>query len=262
MVKATFQLYAEAARDAGRAVLRSPLAAVGLVLANLGLMGLMLLIGATVGNNLITGFILGFAQAAAIGWYLSLVAIAVEGKRRVRFSDLAATFGQGMWDVISVLFVFWIASMLLGPLGPMVTLAATAAATVAFNPAPEMLYQERSRSLELLGDAARFMQNNWPEWLGAHVLIGLLAAGLLYLAQGHVGASEVISILQLFGPFFAFVTVGAMFLGQLTDPMGLAAGVGLLALVQFTMCFRGALYARLRRSSRRSRAWQSRMDRP
>ena len=77
--------------------------------------------------------------------YLYLVSIGVVGRRRVALDDLQrpGSLGTFLWDVIGVLFIFWIASLLIGYTVPVALLPVTLIATLVFNPAPEMIYQGR-----------------------------------------------------------------------------------------------------------------------
>ena len=254
MIQSTLEMYAECARDAAQAMPRTALALVGLLLVTpiLGVVAMQL-----GGLGLIGGIVLSLLQAGAAGWYLSLVEIGVHGRRQIRPTDLKDQVGTYLWEVISILFVFWIASLVVGLLGlGMIGTVLVLLALIAFNPAPEMIYQERTQSIALLQDAVRFMQHNWPEWLVPHVLI----AGLLFAVTATIGpAGGMLHAFQALGPFFGF-TNPALFLGALQtgDFVGLIGGMLVLAVVHFALLFRGHLYRRLRSSSRRSRAWASR----
>ena len=172
-VRATWSLYRDSLLEASKGLGRSMWAVVALILAYAAVT-VVALVSAPLG--IVGGFIIGLFQAAVIGWYLSLVEIGVAGRRRVRMSDLRDNAGTYFIEVISVLFIFWIGSMLLGALGEQVMLLAVLLVTVLFNPIPEMIYQERSQSLQLLGESLSFMQQNWLEWLGGMVPFVWLAA--------------------------------------------------------------------------------------
>jgi hypothetical protein len=256
VIQLTLALWMECAREAARAVARSPLAMVALMsiapvlaLVNLKLAPHLGLLG---------GFMVGLLQAIAAGWYLALVEIAATGRRRVGLIDLYEQLGSYVSEVISVMFVFFVLSLLFSgfaatPLG----LAVVLGLAIAFNPTPEMITQERSQSLELLGDAFRFMRQNGPEWLvpqiGATVVTALID---LALSGRGVGLDQVVNVLMTFGPFFGFIRAGA-FASPISggSPSGVIVGIVSLAFVHWFMVFRAILYARLRGSSRRGRAW-------
>lgn len=252
----TLRLYGEAAGDAASSMARSAWAIVALLVIGPALAALAIPLAPL---GIVGGFILGILQAVAIGWYLALLDIAVQQRRRIKPSDLQGQLGSYWSEVISVLFVFFLGKLVLAATVPQSLPLLIPIAALVFNPAPEMIYQERSQSVGLLGDAARFMQHNWPEWLGPH----LIAAGVLSGWAWFVGSSAWsvqggLQLVQMFGPFFGFTDAFALLLKRL-DGVGIVAGLLLLAFVHYFALFRGHLYRRLRSSSRRSRAWASRV---
>ncbi len=173
------------------------------------------------------GFLRFFVYAGCVGSYLALLERPVLQKRGLKFSDITTSTGHYLGDVISVLFLFWIIDLGVSMLGlrvlrPIVDLAVF----LLFNPWPELIYQGRSRSVALLGDALSFMKENWPEWVAVHLIIG--------------GAMAI--PLMLTGWTFALAPVH----------------LGLMALfLHVGMLFRGFLFADLSRGSRRTREWRS-----
>jgi hypothetical protein len=258
MVRATIDLYVACAREAASAFPRTALACVALVLVGPALSILAIPLS---GLGIVGGFVLGFLQALAVGWYLSLVDIGVNGRRAMRLSDLWEQIGAYLWDVIGVMFVFFVASLLLAPmLSDPVMLALSTVACVAFNPVPEMIYQDRSDSgLVTLGDAARYMQENWIEWIPPHLLALLVLTAFLPISGGGLpGIDDITVFVQTFGPFFGFVNAFGLVFGD-TSVVGLVFGLVMLGFVHAFMLFRGRLYAHLRGSSRRSRAWKRKL---
>ncbi len=262
LITSTLALYRDAATDAARSLGQSVLSVVALAVAHLVLEATSQFVVVASGGDatlrFILGFLQGFVHAAVVGWYLGLVEISVVGRKPVRLNDLTDRVGAWVWEVISVLFIFWIGSEVLATLGGGLLVIAALIATVAFNPAPEQVYQDRTSSLDLLGEGARFMQRAWPEWLGAHVLILLALILLSLIAPGGLPA---LGLITLFGPLFAFIDAPAALLGSTYTPATVAAGLVILVVVHTTMLFRGHLYKRLRTSSRRARAWQQRLGR-
>jgi hypothetical protein len=256
MIQSTIELYADCARDTAQGMARSVWGLAGLVTA-VGVLYVAQELLAGMGAG--AGFLLGLVQAFCVGWYLSLIEITVAGRRSVRPSDLQESLGQYVWDVISVLFVFFVAQLVLSFVAPgSVIVALSLLATIAFNPAPEMIYQDRANGTALLGDAARFMQGNWPEWLVAHVGAALVLAAWGMLLTGGFSLATALPLVEMFGPFFGFVSSKAFAIAVSGGPVGIVAGLLLLVCVHAFMIFRGHLYRRLRGSSRRGRAWQSR----
>lgn len=256
ILKATFDLYRESARDAARDLPRSAWAMAFLLLAQVGFLALG---GALAPGGMAGRFVLGFIHCGLIGWYLALLDITVVSRRRLRFDDLRGTFGAYFWETMSILFLFYIPQLILSKTAPDLLLVLVPIAAIVFNTAPEALYQDRTQSTQLLGDAMRFMQPNWPEWLGAHLLAAAALIGWGYALTGVIDNSWLLDVAQLFGPFFGFLFAGlhALRLGGV-GLAGVLSAFGLFAFVHFFMLFRGHLYRRLRTSNRRGRAWRAR----
>ncbi len=249
-IVATLAAYRDAAIKTARTITRSWMAALALGVAS-GTLGVIAVVTASLG--IVGGFILGLAQAACAGAYLYLLEAPVKHQRRVGMDDIRSSPGRYVWDVISVLFIFWIGSMLLTPFsGTFVMIGVFLVVYVVFNPAQELIYLGYSRSLALLGDAGRFMFDNWIEWLLPHLLIG----ALLFVVAPDLGIFH----LQMFGPFFGFTSVNNSFFTSLMagsfSPFSLGRALLLLGMVHLTMLFRGFLYLELSQGSRRARAWR------
>lgn len=262
MIRELVNLWGECAREAGGALLRSPLAMLALV----GIAPVLALVNLNLAPHLgfFGGLLMGFLQALAAGWYLALVEIAVNGHRRVAFEDLYEQLGSYMSEVISVMFVFFVLSLLIQvvaatPFG-LVLIFVIPGLAIAFNPAPEMVTQERAQGTELLGAAFRFVKANAVEWLVPQIGATAITA-LIDLALGGrgFGLDQLLGVLMTFGPFFGFITAGS-FAGRLPgqSPMAIVAGLASLVFVHAFMLFRAILYKRLRGSSRRGRAWAGR----
>jgi len=257
IVKATLRLYRDTLADTWRSLGRSVWAIGFLLAANVGFYVLAVLLS---GTGMAGGFVLGFVQAGLIGWYLALLDVAVVSRRKLRFDDLRDGFGAYFWETISVLFLFFVPELILGLSMPQLVPVLVPIAALLFNPAPEALYQDRTQSVQLLGDALRFMQHNWPEWLAPHLVAVGVLLGWGWALTGVVRPTWWIDVVQTFGPFFEFIQPGrlALRLGGL-GAAGILSFLGLLLFVHAFMLFRGHLYRRLRSSSRRGRTWQARL---
>jgi hypothetical protein len=255
-LKAALKLYQDALTDTSRGLSRSRLGMGFLFVTFIAMIVAMPILGSF---GIAGGFALGLMEAWLAGWYLALVEIDVSEQRTTTLADIRENSGVYLWEVISILFIFFIARLLLMGV-PTVLFIVVPLATILFNPAPEMIYQDRVQSVDLLGRSIQFMQENWPEWLGGHILPFSLLSAWAYLMHGGWSMSWVLSALTMFGPWFEFINAGtlAFQLGG-TGISGLLSFGLSFVFVHAIMLFRGNLYKRLRHSSRRSRAWQARM---
>ncbi len=247
LVRATFAIYQDAGLAAGRAFARSAWA-FGLLLAFFPLLWFLGVLLSPLG--MLGGILVALVNAACAGTYLATLQDALTVRRSIDFALVRGNFSKHTNLVLSVLFPVWILQLLVGILDlPMVPLLVSVAVTIFFNPAPEMIGRSRSRGLELLGDAAKFMGANWPEWIVPQaVAVGLAVVIFPGSALGIVG---------LFGPQCGFVNAGALVLSGGTGLVGWLVGLAMVAFVHLFMLFRGALYERLASSGRRAREWQA-----
>lgn len=247
-VTATLRLYRAVAEAAAKTFGRS---IVGLSVLLIAAPTLSLASALVLGKlGIVGGFLLAIGQCAATSAYLGLVGRALDGRRLLGPRDAFEALTVHLWDVMSVLFLFWIASLLLR--GNTVLSVVLLVAAVAFNPTPEIVTRG-GRSTDALMDAAKFMLENWPEWLIAHLpTVGLLA-GWAWLA-GLPIVPSLLTLLPGFGPSFDFIEVG----GLLTGWSGAPWIAVLVLIVHATMTMRAHLFRALASSSRRGRAWQSR----
>jgi hypothetical protein len=130
-------------------------------------------------------------------------------------------------------------------------------AWVVFNVAPELLVFERGQGSELLSEAARFLQVNWPEWIPPYLLGSALTAWALSPLQVPDQSTLQVAA-SAFGPSFSFTLLGLHLLLGAPTWLVLPQTALLLAITHTFMLFRAQLYRRLADSSRRSRAWDRR----
>jgi len=245
------KLYAECTAKVFRALGRSLPAVLALALYSVILIAMASLMRPL---GFAGGFVVGLFHAGCAGSYLYLVDEVVSGDRTLGFSDLTDSAGPYLWEVISVLFIFWIAEMVVGVLGlDGLTLALVLVAFILFNAVPEILYQTRNRSTEALASSTSFIKQNWPEWFGPQVVLILLLAPMLH--------TPFLNLLRMFGPFFGFIDVTAplalhLFDGNVNIVM-IAWSAMAVVTVHSMMLFRGFLFAELSKGSRRTRAWKS-----
>ncbi len=274
------RLYLKVTKESFRSFAKSPLAMVGLAAATVVV---ILISTLTAPLGIVGGFIVGFTQAAAIGFYLYLIGLAVSGKRRVGWSDLQDGVGTFLWEVISILFIFMFVEILLYKQDPSIRTGVVLLTTLIFNPVPELIYIKGKRSIELLSDSTRFMQENWPEWLGAHLFVAVGFGSWLLFISGTpfelvVSVTDAIralnleavlvivspylnsitSFMKMFGPWFGFLHAPLLALKAMGGgSMGFLNAIVLLLLTHWFMLFRGHLFIQLSVSSKRSRAWKA-----
>jgi hypothetical protein len=235
-----FSLYARVAGLAGRRGLAAWPAAFSLVVYGLIAWGAAV-VAAPLG--FVGGFLLTFVWAACWSSYLELISQAVEGtKIRLRVDDLRRTFLTRFWDVVSVMFAFWI----IGFLAKAVTSGANGDALGAilgfamaffFNAVPELLYQGGSRSFALLLDSGRFMTAHYLVWLPPNLVFAAAALA----AGGRLHIHRPAEALLLFANTFSSpVGVAGLFIGLPPWALPLAL-VGL----HYAMVFRGLLFKEL-----------------
>lgn len=257
VVRATLALYLRALQRAARALVKAPVSLVGLLVAQ-GALLVTAIVASPLG--IIGGFIVGFVAAAASGAYLSLVEASLQAPSSLGWSALRTSIGRYLWDVINVMFIFWIASLFVTELlSPTLQTLLWLVVFLLFNPVPEMIYRRGSTGgIETLSAAFRWIQGNWPEWFFPHALVGLA----IWLVQ----PSAVLTYLQAFGPRFGFIqgvsavqSFLALAAGGLFSPRLVAMALLVPVGTHGFMLFRGALYDELNRASRRARAWQARL---
>jgi hypothetical protein len=235
-----FSLYRKVAAEAARNAARAWPVALSLVAY-----AVILVLAGTVAAPLgmIGGMLLGLVAAACWSSYLELISQAVAGSKiRVRWDEFKRTFGARFWDVISVMFAFFIIGFVTRPLSAGENGAATSAIlgiamAFFFNAVPELLYQGRSRSFSLLLESARFMLANPVVWL----LPNLLLAALAMAASGGLRFHRPAELLIAFGNTFSSpVGVIGLFTGlpYWTLPIALFS-------LHYAMIFRGILFREL-----------------
>jgi hypothetical protein len=222
---------------------------------------IFMVVGELVGPlGMIGGFILGLVAAACFSSYIHLISQVVAGSK-VTFNELRQSFGARFWDVVSVLFAFWVIELAItqvvapaaGPKGPIVVALMGLAMAVFFNPVPELLYQGESRSFQLLMESGRFISRHGLEWLLPNVLFA--AALLAPLGMLHGPAGMVVLNMSSLSP-----NNGGMGLYALFARAPLYLQIPMLLFVHFVMVFRGLLFGALVRGGARPRnlhgAWK------
>lgn len=258
VLRTTLLLYVDAAKDAFRAFPRTLWAFGFLILAGITMNVGMMLLGST---GMAGGLVLGLVQCVLIGTYLALLEIGLVRKRRVVLDDISGNLGTYFGRTISVGFAVSIPLLILQFVSLELALIWTLFSALVFNSAVEQLYQERDDDfMAIFRSSIRFQQQNWPEWFGGHLPI-LVPLALLLGTFTPASVVLLVGVLKVYSPHYEFFTLSTV-AGSLlrSGPLGIAVGVGVLALNHLVLLYRGALYAKLARSNRRARAWKARAE--
>jgi|GEM_PF-2947518 len=227
MISSIILLYRDALTQTGAALARSalmwPLPVVILVLLQLAWVPLGAL-------GIIGGLVHFVLESLLYGAYLYLLGESLSRRTRIKPADLRDAMGRNMREVMSLLFVIWILQLALqmassnGQISGHVSFVVILAASVLFNPGPEIICHERSLGggMDILVQSFRWVSSNGPEWL---INLVLTAAFIIALGSGNVGILTLIVVGLCLHPW---------------------------------MLFRGAVYRAIGNTSRRSRDWQSR----
>lgn len=229
------RLYLDCSRRALASIAKSPwtlLLPVGLFLG-LQLAGM---VAAPLG--MLAGIVLGLVFAALGSCYLYFLGEVV-ANARVQLSEFRKSIGAYFWSVANVLFVYWIARLVLdmvlsrSPESRSAEVALQLVALVLLNAVPEVIYQRHTYGgLATIQRAVQFLQANWLEW-GVPNLV-LLALLWFVLKNGLALVLE----LGTFGLVLWSVVFGS--------------------LLHTVMVFRGHLFAALDGSSHRQRMFRYR----
>ena len=262
IISSTLQLY----RDAGRATIRSLIRG-WIIIVALIVFALAFTVAASLARPLgiAGGFLLGAVNALLIGAVLSLTEQAVMGARSLGLRDITDSFGHYFWDVISVGFVLWIPTMLLdmslqsNPDSRMLVAAILLLIFILLNPAPEVIYQVRHDSpLDVLKSSYEFVLENWIEWFLPLALVLMpLGFSLFVSLSNRLGRGAGLDFFQLLILPFTVLTAWLNSMGMAGEVTSMAALLLTPPLAAAMLLFRGHLFAALRGTSRRQRAFAS-----
>lgn len=257
LLQATLALYRDAGHDTLKALPRSAVALGFLVLG--GLLELAVEIAMS-GSGPAGGLVVGLLDAFLVGTYLAMLHVLTAQSRALRLDDVRELAGSYFGDVLTIGFLFGIPRLILALGLPDLVLPYVLLVALLCNPIPEMIVHDRSEAMAMPGRALAFMRDNWPEWLAVHGVVFALLGGALMLVS-PISAMLLPFVVEIFSPWMGFMGLGS--LGVALLPLGVP-GVAMAVIVLVgshgVMLFRSALYKRLARSSRRSRAWQARIS--
>lgn len=194
--------------------------------------------------GIIGGFISYFVQSAIISNYLYLL-YNIINYNRFNLNDFKQGFMYFIWKIYGVLFIIYLAQILLSMLSNILgtgayilNLLIGLIALVVLNALPETIYLKSYSPTETLMYAFEFMKENWFNWL----LPNILFIGLLYFLTGNL-------LIDLFNTGISF----SMNLSARTIFVYLAGQL----IFSFMMIYRGNLYKLLSTSTRRKRMFMN-----
>lgn len=194
--------------------------------------------------SIISGFITFFIQSAIISNYLYLL-FNIINYEKFNLNDFKKGFMYFLWKVYGVLFIFYLAQLLLSLLSrvlgqgaAILNLVIGLLALVVFNPLPESIYLKSYSPSETVMYTIEFMKENWLNW----ILPNVVFIGALFLITGNL----------LTGLFNTGVNFSMIF----SINMVLQYLVGQL-IFSFMMIYRGHLYKLLSGSTRRKRMFMN-----
>jgi hypothetical protein len=190
--------------------------------------------------GIVGGFILGFIAAALAASFLYMIDELVS-KNPIHLSELVTSVRRYLWPVMNVMFVFWIASILLGPLlsqasnSTGIYMGLMLVLFVLLNATPEAIYQKGMYGgLDILKESIRFIQENWIEWF---------IPNLAFLAIAWFGIPFVLNLVPDAVGGWGYRLISGLIEGCLILPV---------------MVFRGHLYRELDTSTARQRRFRYR----
>lgn len=192
-----------------------------------------LLVGLGLGSGILGSIVMGLLLCAVVSCYLYFVGEVV-AKSRVKLDEFGRSIRAYFWSVANLLFVYWIASLVIGLAGPNPSFAFDEllwwASVILLNAAPEVIYQRGSYGgLETVQRSIKFLQANWIEW----GIPNLVIVGAWYFLRHRSGLVD-----QYVPPLLTSILEGA--------------------LVHLVMVFRGHLFAALDGTSHRQRMYRYR----
>jgi hypothetical protein len=138
--------------------------------------------------GLIGGIVVALLFDALFSAYLYFVGELVSGSK-VSLAELKRSFGAYFWSIVSLMFVIFIARFLLsalmrGPQGALLYEVLALVAFIAFNAAPEVIYQRGTHGgLQTLQESWAFLKENWLPWFLPNAPLFLV---LILFGQGGV----------------------------------------------------------------------------
>ncbi len=198
--------------------------------------------------NIVASVLLYFLAVALISSYFYILYSIIKYKK-FEFRDIKIGLKVYLNEVIRILFVGWIASVIVfrlivpilsNSLGGYLDSSTIInilmiVLLIAINPLPEVIYQKRYTGLDGVRYTFEYMKENWIEWLIPNVIL----IGLLYLVTGSTITSLFSTGINFNTNILSIKSIGLYLIGQV--------------IFSFTMIYRGVLFETLSTSTRRKR---------
>jgi len=193
--------------------------------------------------SILSGFITYFIQSAIISNYLYLL-FNVINYDRLRLNDFKQGFMYFLWKVYGVLFIFYLARLLLSLVADVLGTGAYILniiigiiALVVFNPLPEAIYLKNYTPTDTVINTIEFTKENWFNWLFPNAILIII----LYFITGNLLTGLFNTSVSFMG--FSFKMILQYLVGQI--------------IFSFMMIYRGHLYKLLSSSTRRKRMFMN-----
>lgn len=191
---------------------------------------------------ILSGIVVAIISSSFISNYLYLL-YNVINHNRITMQDFKDGFTFFIWKIYGVLFISYIAnlllSLLIGIVGPIIPLLYIGA-LIALNALPETLYLKVYSPWESILSSLEFIQENWLNWL----LPNMIFLGLLYILTGNI-------LTNIFNTHLSFNLLNIFSIKEII--------VYVLGQIIFSlmMIYRGHLYKILSTSTRRKRMFMN-----
>ncbi|WP_409228106.1 hypothetical protein [Gudongella sp. SC589] len=179
----------EIAQKSKDSIMKNPeVLLLGVVYSVMSIVAGMLVFNLLAGLGILLGIIYALVESAIVSSYLFVLHNVVV-YNRFRWRDIKHGFTYYIRKVYGVLFIFYLANLILGflsnLLGPMIValiFIIGIGALVVLNPLPEALYVKDRDSLQTILYCVDFMKENWINWLFPNIILTLI----LYLLTGGI----------------------------------------------------------------------------
>lgn len=193
---------------------------------------------------ILSGILIAIVTSSLISNYLYLL-FNIINYNRMTLQDFKQGFTYFIWKIYGVLFIGYLANLLLSFIYPMIgdfssalSLIISISIVIFLNPLPETIYLKHYESLENIIYSFEFIQANWLNWLLPNAILTIV----LFFLTGHI-------LTGLFNTHLAF--------NYIENPIYMVRYLLGQFLFSLMMIFRGHLFKILSTSTRRKRMFMN-----